>query len=170
MDSNADRIIFMDLDGVLTNTDIDDTSFKHLDPSRYKLSEHNLKIFDKVLSQTGAKIVIASNWRKFIGKEQVWHFGGKDYCSTLVPFKEMYSEHIIGMLPPRRRLPKCDCLDLWFDYNTWFSSTNGRYVIFEDELSEMYQENPEYAKHLVLTDYHYGMTEQDASKAIALLS
>lgn len=170
MESKASKVIFLDIDGVLTNTDIDGTSFKHLDPSRYKLSEHNLKILGKVLEQTGAKIVITSNWRKFTGPDPVWHFGGKDYHSTLVPFIQMHSKHVIGMLPPERHISKCDCLELWFEDNPWLSKSKGKYVIFEDELSEMYQENLEYAKHLVLTDYHYGMTEQDASKAIALLS
>ena len=170
MDSQCSKVIFLDIDGVLTNTAIDGTSFLSLDPSKYKLSRHNLKLLDKVLESTSAKIVIASNWRKFSDLDPVWHVDGKDFYSTLVPFKKMYAKHIIGMLPPKRHMTKCACLDLWFESNTWLPKQHSKYVILEDDESEMYQDNAVYSKHLVFTDYRYGLTMQDASKAIVLLS
>lgn len=166
----ADKVIFLDLDHVLTNTDLDNTSFRHLDPSKYKLSSINLKWLDKVLVETGAKIVIASNWRKFSPPNIFWHFEGKMYPSILEPFKKMYGNYIIGMLPPERHATKCECLELWFEDNPWLSKTEDKYVILEDDLREGYQRHLVYSKHLILTDYHVGLTEQDAAKAMSILS
>lgn len=168
--SNIDKIIFLDIDHVLTNIDLDNTSFMHLDPSKYRLSKINLKWLDKILSNTSAKIVIASNWRKFTPPNTQWLHRGKLYNSTLEPFKKMYRDYIVGMLPPKHHLTKCDCLELWFDMNPWFSKTDSKYVILEDDIHEGYQNNSTYAKHLILTDCHVGLTEADADKAIALLS
>lgn len=164
------KVIFLDLDHVLTNTDIDSTSFKHLDPSRYKLSKANMRWLDKILEKTGAKIVVASNWRKFSPPSINWLYRGKLYSSLLEPFKELYKSHIVGMLPPKRHTTKSECLELWFEDNPWMSKTTGKYVILEDDIREGYQENPFFAKHLILTDYHVGLTEHDADTAIEMLN
>ena len=89
-----DKLIFLDLDHVLTNTDLDQSSFKHFDPSRYRLSDINLKFFDRILSETDAKIVIASNWRKFKPPYLEWEYNGKFYRSILEPFKKQYRKYI----------------------------------------------------------------------------
>ena len=169
MNDNIDKIVFLDIDHVLTNTDIDNTSFWSYDPSKYKLSKVNLSNLDKVLDTTGASIVIASNWRKFKKPYTAWHFEGKWYESPLEPFKEMYGSKIIDMLPVEHGLTKCECLELWFEDNPWFSK-HGHYVILEDDLREGYQRHLIYSKHLVLTDYHFGLTEADADRAILILS
>ena len=36
VDGKIDKIIFLDIDHVLTNTDLDNTSFRHLDPKKYR--------------------------------------------------------------------------------------------------------------------------------------
>lgn len=163
------KTLFLDIDHVLTNTDLDQTSFRLLDPSKYMLSKLNLKFLDMILAKTGAKIVIASNWRRFDPSNAVWVHGGKAYHSTLEPFKKMYSDYIIGMLPPDRHITKCEALELWFDDNNWLDKTNGKYAILEDDLREGYQAHPIYSKHLVLTDSRYGLTEEDAIRAMQLL-
>ena len=78
---NPDKIIFLDLDHVLTNTDLDQSSFWSYDPEKYHLSTINLKFLDKILNKTNAKIVIASNWRRFIPPYIMWEFKGKQYRS-----------------------------------------------------------------------------------------
>ena len=146
---NIDKIIFLDIDHVLTNTDIDGSSFMLLDPSTYRLSEVNMQWLDKILAMTSAKIVIASNWRKFTPPNAAWLYDGKWYKSTLEPFKEKYKGDIIGMLPPERHVTKSDCLRIWFSENTWFSKDTGKYVILEDDLEEGYQNDPTFVKHLL---------------------
>lgn len=169
MDGKIDKIIFLDIDHVLTNTDVDNTSFLSFDPSKYMLSKKNLENLDKILDSTGASIVVASNWRKFKAPNLSWNFKGKQYYSTLEPFKTLYAGKIIDMLPIEHHLTKCECLELWFEDNTWFSK-HGHYAILEDDTREGYQMHPIYSKHLVLTDYHVGLTDADASKAIAILN
>lgn len=164
------KIIFLDLDHVLTNTDLDNTSFRHLDPSKYRLSNINLNNLNKILDATNASIVIASNWRKFTPPHIQWNYAGKLYTSLLEPFKKLYAHKIFGILPPERHMTKCDCLELWFEDNPWFSKLTDNYVILEDDLREGYQNNLIYHKHLILTDYHVGLTEDDANKAISILN
>ena len=169
MSGKIDKIIFLDLDHVLTNTDLDNSSFLSYDPTKYNLSKINLKWFDKLLDQTKAKIIIASNWRRFSPPNIWWTFGGKDYMSILEPFKKLYRNEIIGILPPIRHLAKSECLELWFDDNSWFSKTCSKYVILEDDIREKYQEHPIFRKHLILTDYHFGLTEKNVDDAISIL-
>ncbi len=162
-------IIFLDIDGVLTNTDIDDTSFLSFDPSKYRLSAFNMSVLDTLIEASGAKIVVASNWRRFTPPNTSWRLNGKDYASTLEPFKHMYKDDIIGMLPPDRHCTKAECLSLWFSKNPWISKRDGSYVILEDDASEGYQLDPDYAKRLVMTNFHYGLTQADAQQALEIL-
>lgn len=164
-------LIFLDIDHVLTNTDIDNTSFLNYDPNKYHLSKHNLKHLDMILDKTCAKIIIASNWRKFKEPNDKWLYDGKWYKSPLSTFKESYNNYIVDMLPPERHMTKADALCLWCeDNNDKFSMKNDRYVILEDDIREEYQLHPYFSKHLVLTDYHYGLTENDAINAIKILN
>ena len=170
MNGKIENIVFLDLDHVLTNTMVDNTSFWSYDPSKYKLSTKNCEALDKILGQCNAKIVIASNWRRFEWPNIWWEFKGKRYCSILEQFKKLYNGIIIDMLPKDRHITKCEALELWFDDNRWFSKTNGKYVILEDDLQEGYQSHPIFCKHLILTDYRYGLTDDDANKAIEILN
>ena len=72
------------------------------------------------------------------------------------------------MLPVEHGLSKCECLELWFEDNGWFSK-HGHYVILEDDPREGYQKHLVYSKHLVMTDRRFGLTEASADKAIAIL-
>lgn len=157
------------MDHVLTNTDVDNTSFLSYDPSKYMLSDFNLKNLDAIFNAVDARIVIASNWRKFKMPGAYWQFCGKRYRSVLEPFKKMYASKIIDSLPYEHGLTKCECLELWFEDNPWFSK-RGHYVILEDDPYEKYQEHLIYSKHLVMTDQRYGLTEDDARKAISILN
>ena len=170
MDTRPDKLVFLDIDHVLTNTCIDGSSFFCYDPASYRLSQVNLAALDYVLSESCAKIVIASNWRRFIGVDPVWEFNGELYRSPLPEFQRRYSKHIIGMLPPHRHMTKCEALELWFRENTWFSKTEGRYVILEDDIKERYQDDAAFIKHLIMTDLRTGLTHEDARHAVEILN
>jgi hypothetical protein len=163
-------IIFLDIDHVLTNTDVDDTSYLNYDPSKYSLSEYNLKNLDKILDASGAKIVIASNWRRFVPPRNSWLYNGKHYMNQLPKFRERYSDYIIDDLPHDRYLNKSEALELWCEYHCEnFSKAKDRYLILEDDIREGYQDNVNFRKHLVLTDYHYGLSENDVKKSFEIL-
>lgn len=171
MSNKPNKLIFLDMDHVLTNTDLDNSSFRSYDPSKYHLSEINLKFLDMILDKTGAKIVIASNWRKFTPPNTKWLYNGKYYESILEPFKKLYSKYIYDMLPPVRHVTKCVALQMWIDANrNWFDPYFGNYVILEDDLREEYQYHGLFFNRLILTDYHTGLTQADAEKAIAILN
>ena len=169
MKNYPEKLIFLDLDHVLTNTDLDQSSFLSYDPSKYHLSLINLKFLDNILAKTDAKIVVASNWRRFVPPYIIWEYKGKQYKSIFEPFKKIYKDYIIGILPPDRHITKCEALELWFEDNEWFNKKSSRYVILEDDTREGYQAHPIFLKHLILTDYHVGLTEKDANKAISIL-
>jgi hypothetical protein len=46
---------------------------------------------------------------------------------------------------------------------------NDKYVILEDDIKEGYQNNMIFKDHLILTDYRYGLSENDAKNAIKIL-
>lgn len=163
-------IIFLDIDHVLTNTDIDNTSFLNYDPTKYHISDYNLKYLNMILDKTNAKIVIASNWRKFTPPNTRWLYDGKWYESPLSKFQNDYKQYIIDMLPPERHITKAECLELWCeDHQDVFSKITSKYVILEDDIKEEYQNNIFFNKHLILIDYHTGLTENNAIKAIEIL-
>lgn len=170
MTGKIDKIVFLDLDHVLTNITLDNSSFLSYDPSKYRLSPVNLKYLDKILEETNACVVIASNWRKFMPPNERWLFNGKWYNSILPEFKKKYRGSIIDVLPYEHGITKSEALELWFEDNMWFSKTKDKYAILEDDLQEGYQANPFFFKHLILTDSRVGLTEKDANKAISLLS
>lgn len=167
---NSSKTVFLDIDHVLTNTDLDNSSFLSFDPSKYHLSSINLKWLDVLLEKSQAKIVISSNWRRFEPPNIYWNFNGKQYASTLEPFKKMYGGLIIDMLPKDRHVTKSNALELWIEDNPWFSKTKSKYVILEDDVREGFQIDPVFVKHLVLTDHRYGLTKNDVDKALKILS
>lgn len=163
-------IIFLDIDHVLTNIEIDNTSFLNYDPDKYKLSEHNLKYLNMILDATHAKIVIASNWRKFTEPNLKWMYDGKWYNSPLPNFKRQYNDYIIDSLPPKRHITKCEALSIWCENNSnIFDMNNDKYVILEDDIREGYQNNIVFKDHLILTNCKYGLTESDAKHSIEIL-
>lgn len=104
------KIIFLDLDGVLTNIDLDQSSFEIADPEGYHLSKLNMKWLDMILEKTNAKIVIASNWRRFQEPHIYCLMRGAFYKSTLVDFYPLYSDYIIGTLPRLFGITKSEAL------------------------------------------------------------
>lgn len=163
-------IIFLDIDHVLTNVNVDNTSFLSYDPNKYTLSEYNLKYLDMILDATDSKIVIASNWRKFTEPNLRWMYDGKWYNSPLPIFKQRYSNYIIDYLPLIRHITKCEALSIWCENNSnIFDMNNDKYVILEDDIKEGYQNNMIFKDHLILTDYRYGLSENDAKNAIKIL-
>lgn len=68
----ADRIIFLDIDGVLNSMDLfDKMEEKKIEPFMgIDVDEDNLKHLKFIVEQTGAKIVLSSSWR------HAWHEKG----------------------------------------------------------------------------------------------
>lgn len=166
------RILFLDLDGVLTNTEIDQSSYLCEDPSRYKISKYNLDNLLSVLKKfDDTRIVISSNWRRFDSKNPLWEYKGKTYFGLLPETRKILKKWIVDDLPHDRHITKSEAMELWFEDNSWFkkNSLTNKYVILDDDWREGYLEHPIFSKHLVYTDVKYGFDQNDIEKACRIL-
>lgn len=173
VDTIAKKIIFIDIDGVLTNVE-DGSSYLCGDPSTYRISERNLANLMLVLdSSPSTRVVVSSNWRRFDdnGKWSYCRFGSVYAFKNQLPkLRRMLSKWIIGDLTHERHLSKSEALELWFEDNPWASKIHGKYVIFEDEPeAEGFTAHPIFYKHTIKTSRDVGLAEEDAARALAFL-
>jgi len=169
MTSPASQILFLDIDGVLTNVQ-DGSSYLCGNPKTYGISEANFILLKKILqAHPQAKIVISSNWRRWEDPNPSWVYNGQTFYGALPKLRKRLSKKIIGDLTHERHLNKTEALELWFEDNEWLSKTSGKYVILDDDWREGYQAHPIFSKHLVFTDWRLGLVEDDAARAIEIL-
>lgn len=149
----ATSIIFLDVDGVL-NCD----SAKALAPSgALGVMDSKVKLLKTIVNLTGAKVVLSSDWRlcepgnrdyKYL-ENKLWYKGGiKIYGKT----------HDIDW---RRRGQE---ILTWLGQHPLVAS----WVVLDDIMFSDFS-RPEFAGHLVITNYKYGLTDSDALKAIKIL-
>lgn len=165
----AGSVIFLDIDGVLTNLE-DGSSYLCEDPNSYRISKKNFKNLVSVLKEVpDSRVVISSNWRKFEGKNPCWRFNGRIYESQLPKLRKMLGDLVIGDLPHDHGLSKSEAMELWFEDNGWISKKHGKYVILDDDVTEGYHANQFFFKHLIYTSIKTGFTELGAKSAIKIL-
>ena len=63
--SEGDKLIVLDVDGVMTSFGETPGSYVTHGPSEYGVSRGPLTRLLRLVSDTGAKVVISSNWRRF---------------------------------------------------------------------------------------------------------
>lgn len=155
------RIIFLDIDGVLNSW-----------ASYYKITTEKLQLLNKLIEDTGAKIVISSSWR--VGSKDVKDFLDKNFSNRtfrLDNFKDatnrecieniFYNDNIIDLTDtfgPSRG----DEIKRWLDNH--FDEVES-YVILDDD-TDMLDEQLE---HLVQTDTYYGITNREVHLATLIL-
>lgn len=166
----AEKVLFLDIDGVLTNTK-DGSSFLCGDPSTYRISEKNLTNLMTLLEkEPKLKIVISSNWRRFEGDDPAWTCMGKTYHGCLPKLRKILKKWIIGDLTHERHLNKAEALELWFEDNEWMSKTQSKYVILEDDTwREGFLMHPIFYKHTIETFKETGFTQEDVKRALVVL-
>lgn len=127
----TDKIIFLDVDGVLTSTKETPGSYLTHDLDEYGISPkclHNLKLLCK---KTGAKVIISSNWRNF-GTQPYGEWDGKKIPNPLVKLYAELGDTIIGALPKTGFKKKAEALVQWFDENEF----DGKFVVLDDDKEE----------------------------------
>lgn len=155
------KIVFLDIDGVLNSDDwyksgeakkayekTKIVSDYHFDPNAWKWVE-------KLLIETGAKIVLSSSWRNFTLESTL-----KDFVGTKF---EVLNKYIVG-ITPRSRLRHRGKEIEEFIQNTDIKID--RYVIIDDD-SDM---NTEQLPYFVRTDWFHGITEENYNKAKKILN
>jgi hypothetical protein len=130
-----DKILFLDIDGVLNTYQEQKTKHNYIDP--IKISR-----LEKVISATGAKIVISSNWRFAMNEIE-------KELPTIVP----YIIGITGLAEDRTT-----------EITNWINEHDvENYVVLDD----MYIHLP---NNFIQTNEDVGLTDSDAQKAINILN
>jgi len=146
-----ERIIFLDIDGVLNSTRscLAFGGFGHLRPNitedSAKLDPIALKLMRMLVEETNAKVVISSSWR--INANSV-----SDFDFLQMP--------IIGMTPYRGDC-RGDEIQKWLDKNP-----TERYVIIDDDRDMLESQMDNFVK----CDFKYGFSEEQFFKAYKILT
>ena len=159
------KVIFLDIDGCLTSER--EGTYFNPDPAKYHPSKKVMKQLMKLCDKTGAKIVMATNWRKFdIDGEWVNKYG--TYKNPLKEVQAFFGDYCIGTLPRIRHINKAQATILYIEEHDDIDN----FVIFDDDEREQYQSTYEYGikDNFILVDIANGITEYDISKAKDILS
>lgn len=167
------KIIFLDFDGVMTNYSDEFGSYVTHEPAFYGPSESNVKRLRALCEKTGARVVITSNWRKFDEDGRcsfwTWKEQKKTVKNPLPQLKEQIGDLILCMLPKLRHLTKADVLKTWLeDSNICLDEL--KFVIFDDDVREGFQDVAEFKDNFIKTDPAYGITDEDVKNAATLLN
>ena len=151
MKAYYDKIIFLDIDGVL-NSDNSIKNSSHLKQFADMPSASMVGNLNYIIEETEAKICVSSSWR---------------YIFKLMPLQ--YLLYLCGVKPhdvivgvtPVTKLSGNRGMDIraWLDCNS-----TKRFVILDDN-----DDVGNLIYFLVQTDHTYGLTKKDADKAIAVL-
>lgn len=152
------KVIFLDIDGVLTSV----SSNWNLD----KTCCENLK---KIIEETDAKIVISSSWRLHTLNETLENLKQE---SKRIPFEFPCIDRIIGQTErifSKTYTGKTVSSIRGLEINHWMvenPSTVSNYLILDDDCDMIYWQKDNFIK----TDYQVGLTEDDVKKSIEILN
>lgn len=159
------KVIFLDIDGVLNCST--SKSFCHDDTCGIitGIDSDKVKRLARIVEQTGAKIVLSSDWK----------VGWEKYYITNKPSHAKYLDnHLLkkGGLIIFDKTPNTN-KGSWFrgeEILTYLRLHQGidNYVILDDTFFEDFSIK-EISEHLVLTEYKVGLTDDDVEKAIRIL-
>lgn len=159
--------VFLDVDGCLTSFD-DGSSFLCMDDSSYGLSEGRLALFLRLLRETGAHVVVTSNWRRF-EDDGFWTYGPHRFYNHLPELRERLGDRYSGDIPPFRGLSKSEALEMW-GIQTSVDFGSFPFVILDDDPSEGFGADPVFSKRYIQCDPRTGFSESDFERAASLLS
>ena len=140
------KIIFLDVDGVLN-------SFQ----DRYSFdleTDYHFELLQKIVQETGAKIVLSSSWRIGLARH------GE---SVLIDRLKEFGMNIISCTPVLNGCCRGDEIRKWLDDT---EEDVERFVILDDE-SDMAEFKE---THLIKTDSMVGLQENDVRKCIEMLN
>ena len=122
------KVIFLDIDGVLTSRDSDSFIFE-CDSEKYKLNDYCLECLKYILDNVeNCKIVLSTSWRNYPDNHIMINTYGEVYKSLIPQLKLLFDDYIVGKAP--------------------HSSRNNKYTDISDYLSE----HPEVVDFVVLDD------------------
>lgn len=165
------KYIFLDIDGVIATPETVDEGLWGLTPSKQQL-------LGKILSETGANIVLSSSWRHNDLQSTIDYMNEKGFlfCDKLIGVTKRLYKYIDREQKIHLSIPRGLEIDQWIDTN--IHSNNGKdwsrkeigkdftYVIIDDD-SDMLLEQKDYFVH---TDGMVGLTDSDVERVIEILN
>lgn len=164
------KVLFLDIDGVLNTERQQDrckeAGLSYADNFGYAFDPVTVANLKRIVDETGADIVISSSWKVWglNTMQKLWtNRGLPGKVINVTPNTEsdelMLSVDLDMMLPAGKGS----------EIKEWLE-TNGSQVTHYAILDDMDDMLPEQQSHFVQTDPTIGITEDDAQKAIAILS
>lgn len=156
------KLIFLDIDGVLNNEQWYSSGKAQIaylltgenDIKAYNFDPDNWKWIEKLIQDTGAKIVISSSWRSFSLEKTIEDFTGTAF--------EPLVEHIVGVTPYSFARHRGKEIQHYLDNCTEQIES---YVIFDDDTDMLENQRANF----VHTDFFNGVTGKDYIKAKEIL-
>jgi hypothetical protein len=134
------KVIFLDVDGVLNNSQIIQDDYKGI-------GVEQLKLLKKIVEETNSKIVVSSTWRL--------------YPEIL---KELTSKLMKFGIFPIDKTKDLKIVERKEEIEEWLSRNEvENFAILDDDI------DAEIEGHFFLTDFQFGLTEEISNKVIDFL-
>lgn len=151
-----DRVIFLDIDGVLNTKSYRESP--DVDYYNDFISDHNMRFLKRIVMATDAKIVLSSTWRTYYSRGKMQFDKSGEYINRIF---EKCGLKIFDKTPELNNDRDTE-ISSWLEDNSYVNS----YVIIDDfdfKWSDCHK------KHLVKTDDEHGLNEETAEAAIQIL-
>ena len=162
------KVIFLDFDGVVTAKNGTPGSYMTHGPEKYGPTPVCINRLMKLIKDSGAKIVISSNWRKFDvdGPGSIWKNRYGSIKNPLPRFIPMLGDAYLESLPAIQ-LCKAAVADYWLLHR---KSNVESFVALDDMCAyEGYDRFETFGGRYINTDPETGLTDEDCEKALAIL-
>lgn len=138
------KIIFLDIDGVL-----------NYENSKSKVEEEKVKLLKEIVDQTGAEIVLSSDWRYW------WDKPDEDF-NLLIEKLNKFGLKLISKTPETTHGYRGAEIHQWL--SEWTGEAVEKFVILDDNL-----DMKPYIDWLVETDFKRGLCRKDMERAAEML-
>lgn len=159
------KIIFLDIDGVLNSFEEYtapsrmgfewDPSVMHRCGIQLDLHWDNVKKMNKLIEESGAKVVLSTSWRK---GDDIW------WSNLLQTLEHFHLLPVIIDKTPDLKLNRGDEVQAWLDQHP----ETTHFVVFDD-INE-FELTPKVLKNFIQTNFQVGVTDEDIEKARKLLA
>lgn len=153
----AGKLIFLDLDGCINNRTTMDRFPSFDEDSIYVVEPSCMKALNRIMEETGAMVVVSSTWR--------FQWPARSLMQMALSARGFHGL-VEGCTP---RLPgevtRGREIQAWLnDHNGPRQWPNPKFVVIDDD-----SDISPFEDRFVHTNFEFGLTEEDADKAIALL-
>ena len=163
------KIIFLDFDGVVTSEIETPGSYITNSGINYGPTSICVNRLLNLAENTGSKIVISSNWRKFDidGKKSIWkHSVYGEIHNPLPKFIPMLKDFYLETLPPIRHIKKAFLAEKWLNEHNNIES----FIALDDMCEyEGYCSLNIFKNRYINTNSKTGLTDEDCKKAFEIL-